>query len=592
MDVDVAETEEFTAEIQNDGGDDIEDSNDDEEHQLDAQMDDLESSIDEMEKPNTVPDEESATKVEEFPDNEHDEQGTGAEEGGTDILHTKDLSQEGKATAEDDDSEMTNLPDEFETPEHDVTSGTGVEQSKHQDDAVNQSTESQGASPQTADQLRSLGDHLEQFRRMLHIEDASTQVDTDQEQQSRIAESQGDVEHVGPDINTSDQAMGPSTEEPEGFSADHDRPLPDLEEDLTDEALLPAEEVDDRLAQDEHTGQALAAENSSERAETSKVLQERNGREQSLGASNDVQSTDADMLETDAKQAAGAIWQQHERATRELANGLCEQLRLILEPTLATRLQGDFRTGKRLNMRRIIPYIASQFKKDKIWLRRNRPSKRQYQVILAIDDSKSMAESGSVPLAFDTLALVSTALSVLEVGSISVVKFAAQPEIVHDFKDSFSSDAGANIFGSFTFDENQTNVKALAAQSLEVFRNARSLQSGDAEDLWQLQFIISDGICDDHESIRRLLRQAHEERIMVVFVVLDTIHGNKKNSIMQMNQVKSVITPNGTKTLKIQSYMEDFASAFENFLIIQHVSDLPELLCSTIRQFFVGVSSS
>ena len=54
--------------------------------------------------------------------------------------------------------------------------------------------------------------------------------------------------------------------------------------------------------------------------------------------------------------------------------------RLILEPTKAAKLQGDFRTGKRLNMRKIIPYIASQFKKDKIWLRRVKPNKREFQV--------------------------------------------------------------------------------------------------------------------------------------------------------------------------------------------------------------------
>ena len=54
--------------------------------------------------------------------------------------------------------------------------------------------------------------------------------------------------------------------------------------------------------------------------------------------------------------------------------------RLILEPTLASRLAGDFRTGKRLNMRRVIAFVASQFRKDKIWMRRTRPDKRKYQV--------------------------------------------------------------------------------------------------------------------------------------------------------------------------------------------------------------------
>ncbi len=54
--------------------------------------------------------------------------------------------------------------------------------------------------------------------------------------------------------------------------------------------------------------------------------------------------------------------------------------RLILEPTLASRLAGDYRTGKRLNMRRVIAFVASQFRKDKIWMRRTRPDKRKYQV--------------------------------------------------------------------------------------------------------------------------------------------------------------------------------------------------------------------
>jgi midasin len=54
--------------------------------------------------------------------------------------------------------------------------------------------------------------------------------------------------------------------------------------------------------------------------------------------------------------------------------------RLILKPTKSAKLQGDLGTDKRLNMRKIIPYIASQCKKHKIWLRRVKPKKRQFQV--------------------------------------------------------------------------------------------------------------------------------------------------------------------------------------------------------------------
>lgn len=63
-----------------------------------------------------------------------------------------------------------------------------------------------------------------------------------------------------------------------------------------------------------------------------------------------------------------------------LAGELTEQLRLLLEPTRASRLAGDFRTGKRISMRKVVAYVASHFRKDKIWLRRTKPDKRQYQV--------------------------------------------------------------------------------------------------------------------------------------------------------------------------------------------------------------------
>lgn len=62
-------------------------------------------------------------------------------------------------------------------------------------------------------------------------------------------------------------------------------------------------------------------------------------------------------------------------------------------------LRGDYRTGKRLNMRKVIPYIASQFRKDKIWLRRTKPSKREYQICLAVDDSSSMVDNHSKQVA-------------------------------------------------------------------------------------------------------------------------------------------------------------------------------------------------
>jgi midasin (ATPase involved in ribosome maturation) len=74
-------------------------------------------------------------------------------------------------------------------------------------------------------------------------------------------------------------------------------------------------------------------------------------------------------------------------------------------------------------MRKIVSYIASQFKKDKIWLRRTKPSKRTYQILISIDDSLSMAESHSIQMAYESLAIISKALAQLEVGDICITSF-------------------------------------------------------------------------------------------------------------------------------------------------------------------------
>lgn len=47
------------------------------------------------------------------------------------------------------------------------------------------------------------------------------------------------------------------------------------------------------------------------------------------------------------------VWSRCESLTLGLASELTEQLRLILEPTLASKMAGDFKTGKRINMKKV-----------------------------------------------------------------------------------------------------------------------------------------------------------------------------------------------------------------------------------------------
>lgn len=283
---------------------------------------------------------------------------------------------------------------------------------------------------------------------------------------------------------------------------------------------------------------------------------------------------------------ARELWKTSELATQELASGLCEQLRLILEPTLATKLRGDYKTGKRLNMKRIIPYIASDFRKDKIWLRRTKPSKRQYQIMIAVDDSKSMSESKSTELAFHSIALVSKALTQLESGGLSIVKFGESVKVVHPFDKPFNNQqTGSNIFLWFDFQQTKTDIKKLCTESLKIFETAKSTSN---DDLWQLQIIISDGVCEDHDTIQRLVRKAREEKIMLVFVIVDGI--NSSESILDMSQVNYETDPStGAMSLKVNKYLDTFP--FEFFVVVRNINELPEMLSLVLRQYFTEVAS-
>jgi midasin len=308
--------------------------------------------------------------------------------------------------------------------------------------------------------------------------------------------------------------------------------------------------------------------------------------------------------------SARALWLAHEASTHSLSQQLTEHLRLILAPTLATKLRGDFRTGKRLNLKRIIPYIASGYKRDKIWLRRSMPSKRSYQVMIALDNSGSMADSGASGLALKTLTLVTRSLSMLEVGEVSVVGFGDEVNVAHDFDKPFTSEAGVRVFEQFGFDAKKTNVRGLVDKSLELFKDARQKGSSSAgEDLWQLMLIVSDGLCDDHAEIQRLVRKAQEERVMIVFIIIDSsaaapfvpvpapsdnpgaqppapAKDQAKTSILDLQS--AVFTPEG-KIVRYK-YMEQFP--FRYYLVVRDVRELPGVLAGALRQWFGEVAGS
>ncbi len=313
---------------------------------------------------------------------------------------------------------------------------------------------------------------------------------------------------------------------------------------------------------------------------------------------HDVETMDADLSKTRPDKATrntNAEWAQHEHSTRDLSMILTEQLRLVLEPTVATRLRGDFRTGKRLNLKRIIPYIASRYKRDKIWMRRTVPTRRSYQILLALDDSKSMSDSRSTELALDALALVVNALASLEAGDICVVSFGERVNVAHQFGQPFTHEAGADVLRYFNFNQAKTDVGRLVRESVRLLQNARVGVTRSQADLWQLALIISDGVCEDHGTIQGLVRQAQQERIMLVFVIVDGAHSNATGqghgqSILDLQTVDFVPDDQGELKLSRRRYLDSFP--FPWYLVVQEVSQLPSVMAMALRQWFAEVADA
>ncbi|KAL2081973.1 hypothetical protein ACEWY4_021791 [Coilia grayii] len=286
---------------------------------------------------------------------------------------------------------------------------------------------------------------------------------------------------------------------------------------------------------------------------------------------------------------AAAMWHQYQALTGSLSQQLCEQLRMILEPTLAAKLKGDFRTGKRLNMRKVIPYIASQFRKDKIWLRRTKPSKRQYQICLAVDDSSSMIDNHSKQLAFESVSVIVNALTLLEVGQVSVCSFGETVQLLHPFHQQFNDQSGARILRLCQFQQKKTRIAQFLETSANMFVAAKQQSPGFTNtDTAQLLLIVSDGrglFLEGKERVTAAVQAARSANVFVIFVVLDD--PNSRDSILD---IKVPIFKGPGEMPEIHSYMEEFPFPF--YVILRDVNALPETLSDALRQWFELVTAT
>lgn len=271
-------------------------------------------------------------------------------------------------------------------------------------------------------------------------------------------------------------------------------------------------------------------------------------------------------------------WRALESRTASLSQELSEQLRLILEATVASKLQGDYRTGKRISMRKVIPYIASGFRKDKIWLRRTKPSKRQYQIMLCIDDSESMRETGAGGLACEALALICQALTTIEAGQLAVASFAESVELLHPFDRPFTAESGAHMLSRFTFGHARTHMEGLLRSVVSTLRVQREQLPTSATQQLQLAIIVSDGRkSPSWGDPSEYIRLAQQEHILLCFVIIDA--AEQRDSILNL---QSTSWANGR--LSMSRWIDAFPFPF--YLVLRDLRALPQVLADALRQWF------
>ncbi|KAJ7963223.1 Midasin [Quillaja saponaria] len=299
---------------------------------------------------------------------------------------------------------------------------------------------------------------------------------------------------------------------------------------------------------------------------------------------NDLgKAEDPAEVSNEVKDNATALWRRYEMSTTKLSQELAEQLRLVMEPTVASKLQGDYRTGKRINMKKVIPYIASHYRKDKIWLRRTRPNKRDYQVVIAVDDSRSMSESRCGSVAVESLVTVCRAVSQLEMGNLAVASFGTKGNIklLHDFDRPFTGEAGVKMISNLTFKQENTIADEPVVDLLKYLNEmldtavAKARLPSGQNPLQQLVLIIADGRFHEKENLKHCVRDVLTGKRLVAFLLLDS----PEESIMD---VKEASFESGN--IKFSSYMDSFP--FPYYILLRNIEALPRTLADLLRQWF------
>uniref|UniRef100_A0A4W3JTX9 Midasin n=1 Tax=Callorhinchus milii TaxID=7868 RepID=A0A4W3JTX9_CALMI len=242
------------------------------------------------------------------------------------------------------------------------------------------------------------------------------------------------------------------------------------------------------------------------------------------------------------EKAVAEMWQQYQALTSPLSQQLCEQLRLILEPTQAAKL----RSARSANQH---PHY---------W-------------IVGQDTGRN-----------------TTFIHFIITLRFTCSSFGENVQLLHPFHEQFSDQSGARILRSCKFQQKKTKIAQFLDSAASMFVAAQQhAQQGNPETA-QLLLIVSDGrglFLEGKERVTAAVQAARNNNIFVIFVVLD--NPNSRDSILD---IKVPIFKGQGELPEIKSYMEEFPFPF--YVILRDVNALPETLSDALRQWFELVTAA
>lgn len=419
------------------------------------------------------------------------------------------------------------------------------------------------------------------LERMLKADDA----EDDQEDGELEGLAEGEGAEVRVKKQTGDQKLGRKKQENDAVQIKNELDMPqqpheEKNDEQKDEKMQVEDEVGDQEKDAKDGNEDHDVENDEDADPSApqkrlKVDDEDDFEEQHMTTLQDVKHY-IELLNDDEHHLSSSnhSWTAIEPLLRTRAYNLCEELRNIFKPTKIAGLKGDFRTGKRLNMRKVISYVASNYRKDKIWLRRSDPSQRDYEIALAIDDTLSMSEKNVGYLALESLIILALALSKLEVGKINISGIRTGLHEVLPFAKPFIHSDGQRIIDNFTFTHSD---KQSADIGLPAFLNQISEKFTPGHS-GKILIVINDGKCNK-TLVAPVLRGLEEEGVMVVNVILD--RKNEKSSVLNMRST-TFDRSEGISKVKLTQYMDDYP--FSKYVIVQDTAELTSVLVSIMRE--------